>query len=667
MYMKNIHMNQNLHSKLANCIRILSIDSVQKANSGHPGMPMGMADVATVLFANFLKFNPKDPKWQNRDRFVLSAGHGSMLLYSLLYLTGYEDISLEDIQNFRQLHSKTAGHPEYGNLAGIECTTGPLGQGMTNAVGMAIAEKMHKERIGNSLINNKIYTIAGDGCLMEGISHESASLAGHLKLNNLVVLFDSNNITIDGNKDLSDSENTIARFESYGWQTDEVDGHDPSQIHSALEKAQNSNCPVLIKCNTKIGLGSPNKEGKSSSHGSPLGDEEILSTKKYYNWPSTDPFHIPSDLLSFWRNDIGSKCEEEYQNWKETLSNCKPSIQKLVASLNKKEVISEETLSSLKKTISTDEPEATRASSGKVISALQTYTDSLCGGSADLTGSNCTKTPSMKDILPGNFSGNYINYGIREHAMAAIMNGISLYGGIIPYAGTFLVFSDYLRPAMRLSALMNQPVIYVMTHDSIGVGEDGPTHHPVEHIASLRAIPNINIFRPADAIETAECWHIAATHKNTPSVLCLTRQKVKQLRSDKISQNVSKRGGYIISESQNNLIATIFATGSEVEIAIEAQQILEKAKIGIRVVSMPCTEIFDNQPEDYKNSILYNNSIKIAIEAGVRLGWDKYIGPKGIFIGMNGFGESAPAKDLYKYFGITAENIVKQVTEILAK
>ncbi len=665
--MKNINMNPDLYSKLANCIRVLSIDSVQKANSGHPGMPMGMADVATVLFAHFLKFNPKDPKWQNRDRFILSAGHGSMLLYSLLYLTGYADISLEDIQNFRQLHSKTAGHPEYGNLAGIECTTGPLGQGMANAVGMAIAEKMHKDRVGNTLINNKIYTIAGDGCLMEGISHESASLAGHLKLDNLVVLFDSNNITIDGNKDLSDSENTIARFESYGWQTDEIDGNDCTQIHLALEKAQNSNRPVLIKCNTKIGLGSPNKEGKSSAHGSPLGDEEILSTKKSYNWPSVDPFHIPSDLLSFWRNHIGSKCQEEYKNWQEHLSDCESSIQKSVASLNKKEVISEETLSSLKKAISIDSPEATRTSSGKVISALQTYTDSLCGGSADLTGSNCTKTPSMKDILSGDFSGNYINYGIREHAMAAIMNGISLYGGITPYAGTFLVFSDYLRPAMRLSALMNQPVIYVLTHDSIGVGEDGPTHHPVEHIASLRAIPNINIFRPADAIETAECWHIAATHKNTPSVLCLTRQKVKQLRIDKTSLNASKRGGYVISESYNNLVATIFATGSEVEIAIEAQQILEKSKIGTRVVSIPCAEIFDNQPEDYKNSILDNNSIKVAVEAGVRLGWDKYIGKKGIFIGMNGFGESAPAKDLYEYFGITAENIVKQVTEILVR
>lgn len=669
MYMKNIQLNQALYRKLANCIRILTIDAVQKANSGHPGMPMGMADVATVLFADFLKFNPNDPKWPNRDRFILSAGHGSMLLYSLLYLTGYKDISIEDIKNFRQLHSNTPGHPEYGSLDGVECTTGPLGQGLGSAVGMALAEKIHSEKLGKNIINNHIYTIVGDGCLMEGISHEAASLAGHLKLNKLIVLFDSNNITIDGEKSLSDSENTLERFKSYNWNTYEIDGHDFSEIHSAIERAQTSDKPVLIKCNTIIGFGSPHKAGKNSSHGAPLGEKEAIMAKQNYGWDNEIPFYIPKELLEIWRNRIGFNSQNIYEEWKNELSKLSQDQKAKVECLRTPQALTkaQESLFHTKSLFDDIKEEATRTSSKKVIDCLQNYYSNLYGGSSDLSESNCTKTTKMSDINSENFKGNYINYGVREHAMGAIMNGMSLYGDIIPYGGTFLVFSDYAKPAIRMSALMKQRVIYIMTHDSIGLGEDGPTHHPVEQLANLRAIPNLNVLRPADGIETAECWNIAITNTYTPSIICLTRQSVLQVRRDKMSQeiNYSKKGAYILSESQHDLSVTIIATGSEVNVALSAQKLLENKKIGTRVISMPCTEIFDQQPKEYRDMLLNNNSLKVGIEAAIRQGWDKYIGNDGLFVGMNGFGESAPAQDLYSFFGITPQNTTDKILGLL--
>jgi transketolase len=667
--MKNIQLNQALYRKLANCIRILTIDAVQKANSGHPGMPMGMADVATVLFADFLKFNPNDPKWPNRDRFILSAGHGSMLLYSLLYLTGYKDISIEDIKNFRQLHSKTPGHPEYGSLEGIECTTGPLGQGLGSAVGMALAQKIQSEKLGKDVITNHTYVIVGDGCLMEGISHEAASLAGHLKLNKLIVLFDSNNITIDGERSLSDSENTLERFKSYNWTTYKIDGHNFSEIHSAIEKAQTSDKPVIIQCNTVIGFGSPHKAGKSSSHGSPLGEKEALMAKQNYGWDNETPFYIPNELLDLWRNRIGAHSQGIYENWKNILYNQDQDKINEIKSLQKPQTLetAEESLIHTKSLFTAVEQESTRVSSRKVIEGLQKYCGNLYGGSSDLSESNCTKTSTMSDINSNNFKGNYINYGVREHAMGAIMNGMSLYGGMIPYGGTFLVFSDYAKPAIRMSALMKQRVIYIMTHDSIGLGEDGPTHHPVEQLANLRAIPNLNVLRPADGIETAECWNIAITNTSTPSVLCLTRQSVRQIRNRNTSKeiNLCQKGAYILSESQHDLSVTIIATGSEVNIALSAQKSLEELNIGTRVISMPCSDIFDQQPQEYKNTLLSNSSLKVGIEAAVRQGWDKYIGNDGIFIGMNGFGESAPAHALYDFFGITQQNIVDKILALL--
>jgi len=654
MYMENIPLNQALYKNLANCIRVLTVDSVQKANSGHPGMPLGMADVATVLFSDFLKFNPKDPKWANRDRFVLSAGHGSMLLYSLLYLTGYEDISLDDIKNFRQLGSKTAGHPEYGHLSGVECTTGPLGQGFATAVGMALAQKIQSEKLGADIIDHYTYVVVGDGCLMEGISHEAASLAGHLKLNKLIVLFDSNNITIDGERSLSESENTLDRFRAYNWTVDEIDGHNISEIHDAIRNARESEYPHLIKCNTRIAFGSPNKEGKNSAHGSPLGAEEAKSTKKNYGWNLEEDFFIPDELLSAWRK-IGLRSSGYYNEW-----------EKKIKKSNDKDFRNfDSILNATKGLFANIKEESTRVSSKKVIAELQKYYPNMYGGSADLSESNCTKTPGMVDITKDDFSGNYINYGIREHAMGAVMNGISLYGGMIPYGGTFLVFSDYMRPSIRLSALMKQRVIYVMTHDSIGVGEDGPTHHPVEHLASLRAIPNLNVFRPADGVETAECWDIAITSKDRASVLCLTRQSIKQVRDGKEGKNLCRLGAYIISESSGSLDVTIFATGSEIEIALDAQKNLEEKQIGTRVVSVPCDNLFDEQPEEYKKSLFDNDSVKVAIEAAVRMGWDKYIGRNGIFVGMEGFGSSGPAKDLYKFFNITSEVVVNRVVSVI--
>jgi len=638
-------MDNKQYSLMANAIRFLSIEAVEKANSGHPGMPMGMADVATILFAEFLKFDPKSPDWPARDRFILSAGHGSMLLYSLLYLTGYQDIDIEDLKQFRQLGSKTAGHPEHQLLKGIETTTGPLGQGLANAVGMTIAEKLSTAR--GEKIDHYTYAIVGDGCLMEGISQEAISLAGHLCLNKLIVLFDDNKISIDGPTSLTVSEDTLARFTSAGWNATSIDGHDYDQIHKAIAKAQNSNKPSLIACRTIIGYGAPNKGGTEYCHGAALGRAEVELVKEALNWHHP-AFEVPDDILKAWRNlgvnsnYIGNIDNSLPQNWNK--------------SLNK-----------LKSEFITKKPKmATRKASGMVLAALAEDIPTLIGGSADLTGSNNTKPDSFKPITANDFSGRYIYYGVREHAMAAIMNGIALHKNFIPYAGSFLVFTDYCRPAIRLSALMELQVFYVMTHDSIGLGEDGPTHQPVEHLASLRAIPNLYVFRPACSIEVAECYETAMQIRNAPSLFSLTRQDIPTLRNN-AEDNLSKLGAYIISEYSGDLQVTIFATGSEVSIAIEAQAELNKCNIGVRIVSIPCWELFDQQPAQYQANLLDNSSLKIAIEAGIKQGWEKYIGRDGVFIGMNSFGASAPAENLYQHFGITKERIISTVKERLKK
>ena len=646
-------MEKISHQDMANAIRALSMDAVEKANSGHPGMPLGMADVATVLFRDFLKFNPKQPKWADRDRFILSAGHGSMLLYSLLYLTGYEDISLEDIKNFRQFNSKTAGHPEYGHISGIETTTGPLGQGLANAVGMALAEKMNAARFGEEYCNHYTYVVAGDGCLMEGISQEAISLAGHWKLNKLIVLFDDNGISIDGPTSLSFSDDTIKRFTASNWNTISIDGHNEAEIKSAISQAQKSDKPTLIACKTTIAYGSPNKAGKSSSHGSPLGTDEIIVTKEKLGW-KYGAFEIPESILKRWR-EAGNRCNEVYEKWQDKLApqaNWQPQFDEFKQLLAQKKP-----------------NEATRKSSQEVLEILNPLIPQLIGGSADLSPSNNTKTKTLETINADVFSGRYIHYGIREHAMAAIMNGLALHGDFIPYGGTFLVFSDYCRPAIRLAALMGLQVIFVMTHDSIGVGEDGPTHQPVEHIASLRAIPNLNVFRPCDATETAECWEIALKTPNTPSLFCLSRQNLPALRTEYKKENLSALGGYVIRNETSHIRydaeVTIMATGSEVSIAVEAQKLLAMNNISARVVSIPCMEIFVAQPKSYRDEVLGEETIKIAVEAALQMGWEKYLGADGIFIGMKGFGASAPAPELYKHFGITAQNIVDKAMEKL--
>ncbi|MBY0281768.1 MAG: transketolase [Alphaproteobacteria bacterium] len=635
------------------------MDAVEKAKSGHPGMPMGMADVATVLFHDFLKFNPSDPHWANRDRFILSAGHGSMLLYSLLYLTGYKEASLEKLKNFRQLHSKTAGHPEYGHLEGVETTTGPLGQGLATSVGMALGEKMMAARLGRDVIDHYTYVIAGDGDLMEGISHEAISLAGHLKLNKLIVLFDDNNITIDGKADLSVSDNQLKRFEASGWNTASIDGHDYGAIHKAIKAAQSSDKPFLIACKTTIAKGAPKKAGTSSAHGSPLGTDEIAATREAIGWPYP-PFEIPDDILKSWR-DVHKRNTESYQNWNkeyQSLSQDQKDTLKGKLPTNWQKHIEE-----IKNHFFNEKPtQATRQLSQTVLDALAPHIPMLIGGSADLTGSNNTKAKVQKPITPEDFSGSYIHYGVREHGMAAAMNGLNLYGGFIPYGGTFLVFCDYLKPALRLSALMQQGVIYVLTHDSIGLGEDGPTHQPIEHLASLRAIPNLHVLRPADGIEVAESWQLAIENRNTPSVLVLTRQNVPPLRLPQNHENLTAKGGYLLRDCPGKRQATLIATGSEVGLAVEAHENLKKMGIETAVVSMPCWSLFDKQPKAYQESVL-GEGLKIGIEAASEFGWAKYLGEKGVFIGMKSFGASAPASELYNHFGITTEAIVKSVKE----
>lgn len=650
---------------LANCIRVLSMDAVEHAKSGHPGMPMGMADVATVLFAEYLNFNPIQPEWPNRDRLILSAGHGSMLLYSILYLTGYKEMGLNDIKSFRQLNSKTPGHPEYKHTEGVETSTGPLGQGLANAVGIALAEKIQASKLGDKIINHHTYVIAGDGCLMEGISHEAISFAGNFRLNKLIVLFDDNSITIDGNKNLTDSENQTMRFKAAGWYVQEIDGHNYLQISQALKNAKASKIPSMIACKTIIAYGAPTKSGSAKAHGSPLGMDEIQIIKESYRWDKIEPFYIPDKLLEIWR-DIGKRSDTTFDRWIETASTLSENKKMILKNLTNKQYIPALLTNAInqakKKTSDSLTNEATRKSSFTTLEFLTKEIPELVGGSADLTESNLTKTVSTSPITKNDFSGSYIYYGIREHAMAAIMNGLAIYGGIIPYGGTFLVFSDYARPAIRLSALMGLRVIYVLTHDSIGLGEDGPTHQPIEHLAALRAIPNLQVMRPADSIETIECWEIAIRSINTPSVLALTRQNINvHHRALPNEENFVSKGAYIISESSLDLDVTIFATGSEVSIAIEAQKSLEQKNIGTRVISMPCMELFDKQPSEYITEILCNDSIKVAIEAAVSFGWHKYIGQHGIFIGMQNFGASAPAPDLFDYFGINADNVVKQV------
>ena len=657
------------HSSMANAIRALAMDAVEQAKSGHPGMPMGMADVATVLFTRFLKFDPVDPAWPDRDRFVLSAGHGSLLIYALLYLTGYEAMTIDQIKRFRQLGSNTAGHPEYGHTPGVETTTGPLGQGLANSVGMAIAERHLADVFGDDLVNHRTYVIASDGDLMEGISQEAIALAGHLKLNKLIVLFDDNGISIDGALSLADSVDQLKRFEAAGWSASRIDGHDPAAINSALEKAQSSDRPVLIACKTKIAFGAPTKQGSEKSHGSPLGADEIAGARKTLGWTSA-PFEVPSDILKAWRT-AGTRAQGMHADWKKRLGaldgkqraeferrmNGKISQQALDAAVR----AVKEKLAAQPKEI------ATRTACEFALEALIPALPEMIGGSADLTGSNNTRIKGMKAISAADFSGRFIHYGVREHGMAAAMNGMALHGGIVPYSGTFLVFSDYCRPAIRLAALMGKRVIHVMTHDSIGLGEDGPTHQPVEHLAALRAIPNLMVFRPCDAVETAECWQLALEADDRPSVLALTRQNLPQLRSRFDADNICARGAYEIAGPESRSEVSIFATGSEVAIAVDGAKLLADRGIAARVVSVPCLELFQEQEEQYRRAIIGDARVKIGVEAAVRQGWDAIIGSDGIFIGMNSFGASAPYKELYKKFGITAEAIARAALSKLGK
>ncbi len=653
---------------LSNAIRFLSIDAVQKANSGHPGMPMGMADVATVLYKYHLRFNPKNPNWINRDRFVLSAGHGSMLLYSLLYLTGYESVAIEDIKNFRQLNSICAGHPEFKKGSGIETTTGPLGQGLGNAVGMAIAEEILRKKFGPTLINNKTYVIASDGDLMEGISHEAMSLAGHLKLKNLIVFFDNNKISIDGSTSLSVSDNYKKRFEGYGWSFLEIDGHNEKQISEAITKASKANKPTIISCKTIIGFGSPNKSGKASSHGSPLGDEEISLVRKKLKWKS-EPFEIPESILNAWK-EIGKKGIELEAKWLETLDKKSSNIKSTF-----KDTYIESDLKDLENLIKKEKTKyfkskpsmATRQCSSAAIESISSILPQLIGGSADLSGSNNTKTNNSKVISSKNFDGNYIHFGVREHGMAAVMNGLALYSGLIPYGGTFLIFSDYCKPSIRLSALMGLKVIYIFSHDSIGLGEDGPTHQPIEQLTGLRAIPNLNVFRPADINETLECWEIALKSKNTPSVIALSRQKLPYINPGFSEKNKCENGAYVVKINSHDNKVTLVASGSEVELALNTQKALKENNIESKVVSMPCQEIFDKQSDDFKRDILDQDSLIVTIEAGNVSSWKKYSGDRGISLGINKFGESAPYKKVYEHFNLSVEKITIAIQEQLRK
>ncbi|ETD84467.1 transketolase [Rhodobacter capsulatus] len=657
--MKDLDMAQE--TRMANAIRALAMDAVEQAKSGHPGMPMGMADVATVLFNRFMKIDPAAPKWPDRDRFVLSAGHGSMLLYALHHLLGYADMDIAQLKNFRQLGARTAGHPEYGHADGIEMTTGPLGQGIATAVGMALAERMKNARYGDDLVDHFTYVIAGDGCLMEGISHEAIDLAGHLGLGRLIVLWDDNRITIDGDTDLSTSTDQKARFAASGWHVQSCDGHAPHEIAAAIEAAKADPRPSMIACRTVIGFGAPNKQGGHDVHGAPLGAEEIAAARAFLDWPHA-PFEIPSELTAAWGR-VAARGASARANWEARLQNHAARADFIKAEADDTSALPA-AIAAYKARLSADKPKvATRKASEMALEVVNATLPQSVGGSADLTGSNLTRSKGMVSVKPGAFAGNYIHYGIREHGMAAAMNGIALHGGLRPYGGTFMAFADYCRPSIRLSALMGVPVTYVMTHDSIGLGEDGPTHQPVEHLASLRAIPNLNVIRPADAVETAEAWEIAMTAKATPNLLVLSRQNLPTLRTTHTAENLTARGAYLLRDPEDRQV-TLIATGSEVEIALAAADQLAKEGIRAAVVSAPCFELFAAQPRDYVTKVL-GTAPRVGCEAAIRQGWCMLLGPTDAFVGMTGFGASAPAPQLYQHFNITAEALVSEAKNLI--
>jgi transketolase len=646
----------------ANAIRALAMDAVEKAKSGHPGMPMGMADVASVLFRGFLKFDAADPHWPDRDRFVLSAGHGSMLLYALGYLVGYPGIDIEDLKQFRQLGSKTAGHPEYGHAPGVETTTGPLGQGLATAVGMAIAERLQAARFGAELVDHFTYVLAGDGCLMEGVSHEAIDLAGHLQLGRMIVLWDDNSISIDGPTSLATSTDQPARFRASGWHVQQIDGHDFKQIVEALTRAKNDPRPSMIACRTTIGYGAPGKEGKESAHGAPLGSEQIAAAREKLGWHAP-PFEVPESILAGWRK-AGARGAPSREAWRQRLANSAQGaeFERFLQGDVADEIAAP--LQAFREQLALEKPKvATRKSSEMTLGVINGATHATIGGSADLTHSNYTITKGMGSIAPGDFSGRYIHYGVREFGMAAAMNGIALHGGFAPYGGTFLVFSDYARAAIRLAALMGVRAVYVLTHDSIGLGEDGPTHQPVEHLASLRAMPNLNVFRPADAIETAECWELALAARKTPSVLSLSRQNLPTLERP-IAENLCARGAYVLQEPEGGRDVTLLATGSEVAIALEAAKLLQLLGKRAAVVSMPSFELFAAQPADYRALVL-GTAPRVGVEAAIRFGWDRWLGEKSAFVGMTGFGASAPAEALYEHFGITPQTVAQAAAALL--
>ncbi len=654
------------HTAMANAIRALAMDAVEAAKSGHPGLPMGAADIATVLFTRFLKFDPTATDWPDRDRFVLSAGHGSMLLYSVLHLLGVEALTIEELKQFRQLDSATAGHPEYGHAPGIETTTGPLGQGLGNAVGMAITERILAAEFGDEIVDHRTFVLASDGDLMEGISHEAISIAGHLRLNKLIVLFDDNGISIDGPLSLAESGNQIARFEAAGWNTTRIDGHSPEEIAGAIEAALQSDRPSMIACRTTIGFGAPEKAGKSSAHGAPLGPEEIAGARKALNW-TAPPFEIPADIRDAWRI-AGLKTVHTRKDWEKRLAGLDSARRDEFERRMRGELPGElaVALEEYKRKLAAEKPKlATRKASEMALDVINPVVPETIGGSADLTGSNNTRSKDMKAITADDFSGRFIHWGVREHGMAAAMNGMALHGGVIPYSGTFLVFSDYCRPSIRLAALMGLRVIFVMTHDSIGLGEDGPTHQPVEHLAALRAMPNLNVFRPADAMETAECWQLALESPRSPSVIALTRQNLPAVRTEFSAENRSARGAYELAAADGNADVSIFASGSEVEIALAAKALIEARGFAARVVSVPCFELFAAQSEDYRIELLGEARVNLAIEAAVRQSWARFIGREGLFIGMTGFGASAPYGQLYEKFGITAEAAAEAAIERL--